>query len=176
MITLITLITIVAIFYFVQLISKLLAIVVVGFLIWTLYNQTYVPERFTDSVWSHNRQVTPFMGWQEKQYHNLPYQGKPIVDNHIHPMYKYWKYDHQNFLNNLYKNCDQYRCKTKSLNGYSAQPYFNLINGSYKNPNKLLMDVTCYTEKHDTQLYENPNSYCAHKPASTACPNHWIKN
>lgn len=174
---LLLLIFIVLLFYFVQLVSKVFAIFVVGFLIWSYFNQNYLYERFTSQRQLNSRgNIIPFAGWGEKQYHHVQSHNleKPKADNGLHPIYQWWKYDHKTFQERLYKDCDQYRCQNKLSNGYSAQPYFNLINGSYKNPAKNLMDVTCYNSKLDNRHYNDLAQYCLEHADDQSCPNYWV--
>ena len=98
---------------------------------------------------------------------------KPIYNDEPSPGYLWWKYQ-SDYLNHLYKGCDQYRCKSDQFNGYKARPEFNLIGNKYKNPATNFSSINHLEFNRDPLFYEDPMEYCLNNPNYRFCINNWI--
>lgn len=148
----------------------LVVIVVIGFL------GAYAIERFINTQDAGPTATAPLGGFfaEPASYLNFCLTKKPRGNNGPYPIYWWWRNNHHKMHNKMYQNCDQYRCQTPKLNGYTAKSGFNLTNGSYSDPTKKLQKVTDLNFGHDCGYYENPIEFCNKYPEYELCPNHWV--
>ena len=149
----------------------LIVLIFIGFI------GTYVVESFINTQDAGPTATAPFRGFfnEPAKFLNFCLSKKPRGSNGSYPIYSWWKNNHHQMHNKMYENCDQYRCRTPKLNGYTAKSGFNLTNGSYSNPTKNLQKVSDLNIGHDCDYYENPISFCNKYPAYELCPNHWVR-
>jgi hypothetical protein len=84
--------------------------------------------------------------------------------------YQWNKYWHIPAHNHLYRNCDQYSCKTVRLNGTTAQPQVG--GGKTLAPS----DVSDVNWGWAPDYYQDPITFCVNNPEHLLCPNHWISS
>lgn len=111
---------------------------------------------------------------ETSRFINFDLSDKPRGNNGPFPIYYWWQNLYNDQLNNQYLNCDQYRCQTKDLNGYNAQPGFNLSNGVYEDPTLKHQTVSDLNFGNDNGYYANPILFCNKYPQYELCPNNWI--
>jgi len=93
---------------------------------------------------------------------------KPYGYQHL--PYYYFKEFGKNFPNK-YRSCNNYRCKTKKLNGYTAKG-----NAEWRNVDGIYPVRTDVKSQVDEKYYNDPHGYCQRNPDKYPCPNFWVKN
>jgi len=163
-------------FFFTQLISRLIIVTILAVIIW-LYYINYYQESFINTRPDIGPiGPGPFRGFfnEPAKFINFDLTDKPRGNNGPFPIYWWWKNAYNDLLNQQYKDCDQYRCQTRTLNGYTAQPGFNLNKGVYSDPTSNMQTVTNLNFGSDCGYYENPIEFCNRYPHYELCPNNWI--
>lgn len=147
----------------------LLIIMLFMLLIFLINRQTNIIERFNERFNEKfkTRELSPFI--------NFNLTDKPVANYQPYPIYNYWKYGHNFEQLDKYKNCNQYRCETDQLNGCTAQPGFNLVQGKYSDPVQNQSHFHVKNPRQQCAFYNNASMYCATNPHDDRCPNHWIK-
>lgn len=70
-----------------------------------------------------------------------------------------------------YKDCDQYRCRTKVMNGSTATG-----NISKDLSTKLVLDSSDQIHSLPKTYYDDPATFCSLNPNAYPCPNYWVKS
>ena len=69
-----------------------------------------------------------------------------------------------------YETCDNYRCKTSHLNGYTAK-------GHISNYSKDKLEISDQNMNSvNPEYYHDSETFCKLNPDAYPCPNYWIKN
>ncbi len=169
---------IILMFYVTELIIKIVMVAILTFIIWVYY--TNYLENFANILDDgiNSKEFSSFTDSfdQSPNFINFDLSKKPRSNNESYPIYWWWKNIYNDSLNQQYKNCDQYGCYTKSLNGYVAKPGFNLINGKYKDPTAQMQNVIGLNFGINCNYYGNPTEFCNKYPGYELCPNNWIND
>lgn len=102
-------------------------------------------------------------------YINFNLTTKPRVSNSSNPVYNYWKYQQNNIHNQMYKDCDQYRCLSKCNKDVVPQGIIEpkvAVTMTQINNND-----TSVKQSQLKHIYENQGAYCLLNPTSKLCPN-----
>ena len=164
-------------FYFTELVARVVIVAVLAFIIWFYYNNYF--ESFINTRPDVGPQgPSPFKGFfnEPSKFINFDLTDKPRGNNGPYPIYWWWKNAYNDLQNQQYKDCDQYRCQTQALNGYTAKPGFNLNKGMYTDPTLQMQSVDDLNFGGDCGYYENPIEFCNRYPEYELCPNHWISD
>ena len=166
---------IILVWYFTSLLFRLAVIVLAICILWGYY-KTQTEGFITTRPDIGPVGPAPFRGFfnEPSRFINFNLTEKPRASNGPFPIYDWWKNKYTHQLNKQYQECDQYRCQSKSQNGYSARPGFNLENGVYSDPTKNLQTVADLNFGGDCGYYENPVEFCNRYPQYEMCPNSWV--